>query len=448
MARISAPARAGSESEIAVAGGLVFLTGGGPRKALVLRSASITGGSLRTHFRFRAPKDRRAEFYELDAAGGHAAFTLTTVTRDIDQNPRTFSAFSGPTGGPFARFASGAYTTATDWVPLSVQLDGGRKLLTESRRQPSAVRHTIYQAGAAPFRLRPSDSVDVRLAGDLIAYPVTLPERDGVERARLIVAEWRTGVERFHVDGIDPDGFDVAADGRAVAETVFGAKHALLLADGRTPARALVRSDVSRTSEWRRPRFAGSSIVVTESGDEGRERITVVSPEDGRTRRLGPTSHEIGDVDTEGDQAAWIANGCVLVADVSRPGTRTIPPGRCPRSEVFLESGQNATLRRGRVRVVVACLSAEGRFCRGRVSLRLARRGRAVGRARFKILRGRRTAVQLKLSRRGLVAVRRRLGEEDGSALLSIGAVAIDSRGRRSSATQGIGVALPGVDPL
>jgi hypothetical protein len=446
-ARVSALGAPGDESDVALTGTEVLVTSGGNRSSASVRSIPLDGRASRRVFSSKAPSRRRVGFYDLGASADRVAFALVAVTRDVDESPRSSAVFTGPPAGPFARLATATFSPRK-WFAVGTQVDGPHTLITEVRQRPSRIRHTIHSPGSAPLQLPVGGAFDVRLAGSFIAYPVPLPARNGEDRARLVIADWRTGAERFHLDDIDADGFDVAADGRAVAETRFGARDALVFGDGRSPARTLLRNDPSGTIERRRPRFAGPAIVVTTSGKEGNERVDAISTLDGRIRRLGPTSAEIGDVDTESGRVAWVANGCVLVAEASQPGTRTIPSGRCPRSEVFLESGQNATLRHRRIRTLVSCLSAEGAFCRGRVSVRLDRRGRAAGTARFKIRRGRRAAVHVKLSRRGLVAVRRRLAEEDGSGLLHIDAAAIDSRGRRSTASQGIGVALPGVKPL
>jgi hypothetical protein len=69
--------------------------------------------------------------------------------------------------------------------------------------------------------------------------------------------------------------------------------------------------------------------------------------------------------------------------------------------------GRTLVLRRGRVRIRLGCPLLETLGCRGTVRLRTASRPlRLLGRARFAIGGGRRRAVAVRISRRGLARIR------------------------------------------
>ena len=164
--------------------------------------------------------------------------------------------------------------------------------------------------------------------GDLVAYPMTWTERDPhFEDRRLVVAEWRTGTPRYSIDLPDRiTRLALGADGRVLATLGEDIRDALLYAVSAAGVPRFVASEAFR------PHFAGEHIVFERDG-----ALRVLDPA-GRTRRFGVTTRSLTAFTTDATRVLWVANGCLLVADVTETPVKSIGPGPCPRGELEIDS--------------------------------------------------------------------------------------------------------------
>jgi hypothetical protein len=114
------------------------------------------------------------------------------------------------------------------------------------------------------------------------------------------------------------------------------------------------------------PKFAGSGLVAF---DEARNTLDLLGG-DGTRSRLGPPSLIRTDVDADADGVAWLFNGCLRYA----PLTRDVEPkahGPCPGSELALWAiGPSSKLRGNTARVSVKCVTSIAGHCKGRLVAR------------------------------------------------------------------------------
>jgi len=260
-------------------------------------------------------------------------------------------------------------------------------------------------------------------AGDLVAG-VGPGRRDGV-----LVADWRTGVVRARiplssdVDDVKSRDVALASTGRVVA-SVDG--RLLTAAPGRSARR--VRGSEGRNLDS--PRMAGKRIVALQTIRSGAERPVVLDPRRRRIRAIGAPSTAFGPLATGASKAVWVANGCLLTAQLGERAPTRRSRGVCPRSEVTLEGG-DPVLRGRSLEVYVTSGSAPRSGCRGTVILRGRREGDVVGRGRFRARPGRTRRVIATLSSRGVRTVRRMLRRE-AEAFLFLDARVADGRAVRS----------------
>jgi hypothetical protein len=414
-------ARATEGTEVALSG-TQLLMGRSARRGVRLLSAPAVGGAARTLFSMAAPgRPRLLAMNDLDASPERVVFSLVAF------NPATegivgSSVWAGPPAGPFAplvRRRGGA------WIPVYVQASGTDVAVTEIRPIGDVARHSVFPLGGGPVTLHiPPKIQHVELAGSLVAF---------VEgERRLVVRDWASGVERArHVAGAEVAGFDVSADGRVLLHVP--AKDSLELLDA---SGAVTRMGTGGIAAADDVRLAGGHALLRLGGYfDADSHVAVIDLATRQRRRLSPPSLDLGAEDpllsTDGNLAAWTANGCAFTAPVTAPASRIVPPGPCPRAEIHFEDDQPERLKGRAARVRLRCVTAPGPGCRGTIRLKLER---PLGKARYLIPAGRRETVRIRLTDRGLEALEReyRLPPPGRSAFASVRITLAGGLGPRS----------------
>jgi len=340
--------------------------------------------------------------------------------------------FSGPPAGPLTALGPRRGWRPGRYLPLSVQVDGDRIFLDETRYGYSGSRYSVIEPGAPPRPLR-SPTSDALFAGDLVAFrdvPPGTPADADVEAPLLVVRDWRANVPRWTATvRRQIESFDLRPDGRAVAALTGG--QIVEVAPGGTAVRRV-------TSSGSRPRFAGDAIVYVRraSRPSGAEQLVVARP-DGTRRSFGVRSSSIGSIEGDENRVVWQANGCALVAGIDEPAALAPGPGPCPRSEVLVdEEPVRSDPRTRRIPFVLSCVSAPPPGCRGTVRLEdnfAGSGGRVSAAGRFAVPVGQRRKLSVRLSRRGY-RIARREGRVGFGADFYVDVIAVDPAGRRSEA--------------
>ena len=402
-------ARATEGTEVALSG-TQLLMGRSARRGVRLLSAPADGGAARTLFSRAAPGRRRLlVMNDLDASPERVVFSLVAF------NPATegivgSSVWAGPPGGPFAplvRRRGGA------WIPVYVQASGTDVAVTENRPNGDVARHSVFPLAGGPVTLRiPPKIQHVELAGSLVAF---------VEgERRLLVRDWTSGVDRMrHRAGAEVAGFDLSADGRVLLHLPRKEGLELLDASGavtRVGTGGMVAADHVRLA-------GGHALLRLGAYVDADSHVAVIDLATGRRRRLSPPSLDLGSEEaplaSDGNLVAWTANGCAFAAPVTAPASRIVPPGPCPRAEIYFEDDQPERLQGRTARVRLRCVTAPGPGCRGTIRLELER---PLGKVRYLIPAGRRETVRIRLTDRGLAALEReyRLPPPGRSAFASV----------------------------
>ena len=132
------------------------------------------------------------------------------------------------------------------------------------------------------------------------------------------------------------------------------------------------------------------------TGDDG---VHVIEPT-GATRRLGPPTRTAYGLVTDGRRAVWVANGCLLTAELDDPSHTAPGPGPCARSELAASSQPQQRLARS-LRVRVTCVAAPAN-CAGTIRLPGISRVR-----RFSLAAGRTRAFAVPLTATGYATLQR-----------------------------------------
>jgi hypothetical protein len=273
--------------------------------------------------------------------------------------------------------------------------------LRESGRPRIASRAVVYVPGMTPTRVSQGRwGWPTGVAGDRIAWVF------GGPRPLVRVVDWRTGrlagtvrLGPFEEASSDRP-LDFAEDGRVVVELDRE------LFAGTPGERARPLHGTRGAGDLSEPRIAGELVVAFGEARLDAQRPLAIDPRSGTRHAVGPPSTAVDALAADETTLAWLANGCVLAADVAdTPPLEVVPPGPCPRAEVVLE--QHDQRRRGRaLRVEVGCVTAPPSGCRGKVVLGP---GGDAGSGRFRVPAGRSRVVAVRLTRSGVAAVRRRL---------------------------------------
>jgi hypothetical protein len=415
------------EGEVAVAGDEVLAASETPRGGGALTAFPTDGGPTRRRLTVAPP--RRGWEGTVRLASSAQRTAVLVAFEDDEGNPREWRIYSGPSAGPFALVERVRWAgRGTVWIPVDLDVDGDRLLISELRLPRLRFRATVVSPSAPPARVSLGRlGSPVALAGDHLAY-VHLSRR----RSFLEVLDWRTGERtraitlRRITDDVDERDIDLATDGRVVA-AIDGR---LLVAGPGEPARVLPGSAGRDLST---PRFAGDLVVALASARFHAVRPVVIDSRTGSLRLAGPPSTALDVLAADERTVAWLANGCVLAARLDGSPLGTPPPGPCPRAEVVLEEGDQR-LRGRRVRVAVTCVTAPPAGCRG---VALLGRGGWAGRGRFRVPAGERRVIAVGLSPRGLSSTRRRL-RRFGDAVFALDGRVVDGRLSHSAGTSGL----------
>jgi hypothetical protein len=388
--------------DVALAGREVLVaasTSGGGARVLAV---PVAGGPARVVVEV-PPAGRR--WRSVLRLASSAQLTALLVARlDPSGNFRDWHVYAGPPAGPLGLVQwvrrSGRRPV---WTPLDVDVHGDRLLLHELRQPGFAFRLVVRAPdGAGPPVAQGRFGTPAAVAGDQLAY---------LSRSVIQLVDWRTGqlsgsmeVGR-HSGDIEDRHLDMTDGGRVVA-AIDGR---LLTGAPGVPITQLPGSEV--VAGLTAPRFAGERVAALAPARRGSERPVVIEPAAGTLLRVGPPSTELTALAADEAAVAWLANGCVLAADVGEqppPLSATIeapPPGPCPRAEVDL--GEERNRLRGRIlRIPVICVAAPPPGCSGEV---LLGSGGWAGRRRFQVAPGERRPVLVRLSTRGIARVRRHL---------------------------------------
>jgi hypothetical protein len=416
--------------DVAVAGAEVLVAASTSRGGARLMAVPAVGGPARVVL--EVPPRGRGWTSVLRLASSAQLTALLVAHLDPSGNFRDWRVHAGPPAGPLALVQRVRRTgRARTWTPLDIDVHGDRLLIQELRQPRFAFRLTVRAPdGTAPPVPQGRLGMPPAVAGDLLAYVGTTGGADGRAVIRLI--DWRTGrlsssmeigrpsedIEDRHLDMTDGGRVVAAIDGRLITG-----------APG-VPVQELPGS--GGVAGLTSPRFAGERMAALAPARRGANRPVVIDPAAGTLQTVGPPSTDLTGIAANEATVAWLANGCVLAADlveepppfILAPQTLDLPPaGPCPLAEVVLDE-HDQVLRGRTLRVTVTCVAAPPAGCNGSVTL--GRGGRA-GHGRFRVTAGRRRVVPVRLTRRGMASVRRQLGF-DAVALLRLGARVTDGR--------------------
>jgi len=351
-----------------------------------------------------------AEDMYISASPQRAAFVYLGPGRN-DQYVLT-----GPPAGPFKKAPE---SSGGGSPPYGATVDHDNLFtIEEAPGDPFSFRHVVIEPGMCPRPLGlPGDANTLAYDGDLIAY------NNG--DTNVTVHNWRTGVDRAVILPDSPDWLDVRADGSLVVSTHSGIYTA---APDRPPVL------LSRTGE--RAQFAGERIVYASSTfPAGRIRRLYAVDAGASPRKIGVPTAWLGSFIADADRVLWIANGCLLVADLSAPVATAPQAGPCARSEVAV-IGYNAPIRRDRtVQVRLLCVAAP-RVCRGTLHVTLPNKAGRSTNVRFSIPAGGCATVAPHLSAAAYAAARR--DETDLGVGLLVRGVTVDPGGRHNRFRGGV----------
>jgi len=411
-------------SGVALAGAEVVVTHDLPSGAVTVDAVSIHGGAVRRLLSVPPPPDRYG--HAVVAASAEQVTVLVTFD-EVGGLPRQRRVYSGPPSGPLHLVVSRRAKRGDAWVPVDVDVDGNRMLLTEFRGRPLGLRARVLEPGVAPAPVPGSGSLLGRaaLAGDYVAFPADNRGAPATGVDRVLVVDHRTGAVAASL-ALDPENedaeeLDLAPDGRVVVDV-----------EGKLVTAAPGQVRTALPGAFTTPRFAGDRIGALEPTRFDATRPVVL--DGGVPRALGVPSTDLEELTGNAGGFAWIANGCVLYAPVDGAPAAEPPDGPCPRSEVVFEE-TDQILHGRRVRIAVTCIAAPAPGCRGSVMLRDRR---IAGRGRFSVPAGATRVVDVVLTRPAARRVRRVLKREGEAFLL----LAADVRDGRVPNLRGSGVVI------
>jgi hypothetical protein len=306
-------------------------------------SVPTAGGSVSKAL----PASRDTEVRQIAASSTRAALIRATGTSERVR----YQAFAGP---PFAPLEPPLVVDSPQTVPLRVQVDGDR-LFTFRTVAPRTTTVTVRDPDPHEIAFPPNANPAVAVfKGDLVAYPTTWTDRDPrFKDRRLVVANWKTGEQRYSVDLPSAvSALDLRPSGRVVAtveDTLFEVSPA--------GAARMIVSDRDSAGF-----FAGENIVFVRGGS-----LRVLDPS-GQVRRFGVRTRTPISFATDETRVLWVANGCLLVASVTDAPVDTIGAGPCPRGELEIDYGGSYRALARDLPVRLRCITGR---CRGELRLRL-----------------------------------------------------------------------------
>jgi hypothetical protein len=418
--------------DVAVAGGDVLVGAPTARGGARLTAVPVGGGEPRSRLWVRPPG--RGEWTSMTelASSAQVAALLVDFT-DPEGNTTEWRVYAGPPSGPLAIVHRARFVRQRPWLwfPIEIDVHGDRLVIQEIRvalregvRPRFAFRLSVQSPGMSPARVPQGGfGAPTAVAGNRVAYV------SGRRRPLIRIVDWRTGRLSGTI-GLGPFSgeimqrhLDLAEDGRAVVELDGD------LFAGAPGERARPLPGTPGVPDLSAPRIAGERVAALAEARLDTRRPLVIDPRTATRHWVGPPSTALTALAADETTVAWLANGCVLAAGVEDVAPlEVVPSGPCPRAEVVLHD-HDQRLRGGALRVRVTCVTAPPPGCRGTVVLRFA--GRA-GKGSFRVRAGARRLVEVRLTRRGIAAVRRQF-RLDGVALLRLGARVVDGRVSREA---------------
>jgi hypothetical protein len=335
-------------------------------------SVPTAGGGVSTAL----PTRRDTGVWQITASPTRAALIRVTGTSER----LGYQVFAGP---PFAPLELPLVADSPQSMPLRVLADGDRLFVFRTvapRTTTVTVRDPDPHEISFPLNANPAVAV---FKGDLVAYPLTWDDRDPRFRdRRLVVANWKTGEQRYTVDLPGAvSALDLRPSGRVLAtveDTYFEVSP--------TGAARMVVSDRGSPGF-----FAGEQIVFVRGG-----WLRVLDPS-GQVRRFGVRTRTPISFATDETRVLWVANGCLLVANVADAPVDRIGPGPCPRGELAIELGGSYRALARDLPVRLRCVTGR---CRG--ELRLKFEGKWLGpRQRISVRAGRTRRILVRLTGAG-----------------------------------------------
>jgi hypothetical protein len=379
-------------------------------ESLRVLAIPLSGGPARQVFSFDAPHGLPIYGVTLAASAQRAVVTVE-MGRGVGR-ALAVQTFAGTVGGGWSELQPFTDLGRSDvFVPVRQQVEGERIFTTESRSD-DAMRVVVRDPDPHEVAFAPGEDVlNATFVGDLVA--------SGAGIYGLVVRDWRTGAAVSSARL--PDGVDSIAlrpDGRAAVTLTAGA-----LYDVRPGARpqplgyAMEPANIGLTNvpvAW-----AGDALVYITYGGDFR-----VIDASGRSRPFGVPTRWIYGFATDGSRVLWVANGCLLVDDVSAPQSTAPGPGPCVRSELEIDNEPPTLARTLPFRL--RCVAAP-RVCRGtlRLTTRSARAHVISQRLRFAIPAGQARRLEVPLTCRGYRLMRRKLAQAP-SARVHLGARTVD----------------------
>jgi hypothetical protein len=413
--------------DVALAGGEVLVAAPTARGGARLTAVPVGGGEPRSRLWVRPPGRGEWTSRTVLASSAQLAALLVELT-DPEGSTTEWRVYAGPPSGPLAivHRAHSVRQRRWLWFPIEIDVHGDRLVIQEIRvalredvRPRFAYRLRVQSPGGSPAVLSQGPfGRPPAVAGDRLAY------LSGRRRPHIRIVDWRTGRVSGRI-GLGPFSgeimqrhLDLTEVGRAVVELDGD------LFAGGPGGRARPLPGTAGAPDLSAPRIAGERVAALAEARLDTRRPLVIDPGAATRHWVGPPSTALTALAADETTVAWLANGCVLAAGAEDVAPlEVVPPGPCPRAEVVLDE-HDQKLRGRTLRVRVTCVAAPPPGCRGAVVLGVG--GRAA-RGRFSVTAGRRRLVEVRLTRRGMAAVRRQFGR-DGVALLRLGARMADGR--------------------
>ena len=413
--------------DVAIAGREVLVAGTGAGGSITVAAVALDGGGARSVL--TVPSPGRGWRADLGLAASSEQAGLVVELRDRRGVVRAWRVYSGSPSGPLVLVREARGERAGTWVPVVIDADGPRLLLTEFEWKTGRPRSVILEPGRAPVAVTQPDpgSAAVAIAGDRVAFLSTTRRGGSPPPDRVRISNWRTGAFAPPLTIPDP-GF--LEDSRSLDLTSAG--RVVLAPDRRlsvgVPGAPLQRlgGEAFRSA----PAFAGEGrIAALEHDRRGDRRAVLLDETDGSAQPLGPRSSVLERLAADGVGVAWLANGCVRYAAISGVSPTGPASDPCPTAELAL-SEADSRLRGRSARINARCVRAPGDVCHGTAIVRrspVAGRGPVLARGRFAIAVGGWRRVDVRFDRRGVRFVRRTLRRGDHPDL-TIGARVQDGR--------------------
>ena len=323
-----------------------------------------------------------------------SAERVALIAEIVDRNGGTvqWRVYSGPPLGPIRVVRTLA--PRDQWQPVSVDVDGDRALLVETRLENDGPLRAFVldsASGLVPLAWASAAAAPVELSGGFVAAAMAGPNRVGV-------LDLATGAELATIPLDERErssDLSLAPDGRVAVATRAGV---WLGGPGLAPRL------LPGTKGLARIHLTGTTLFGTDKTG----RAVSVATDGGKLTPVGPPTTVL--VSTAGDATShgWIANGCARVATVP---AFAVPPAMedpCATTEIAYAYIASTKLRGRTIDVPVGCVAAPRGVCRGVAIARIFEGdGKAAASGRFAIPVGKSRNVKLRVTPAALAVFRR-----------------------------------------